>query len=360
MAFALRCTRCGAEAHDDSSFRCHVCHGILEVEYDYSKTRLPKGFRARRPGERKYLPFLPVTRLRASLGEGDTPLRSEKSLGYGAELLLKLETHNPTGTFKDRGSAVEITKALELGERRICCASTGNMGYSLAYYAKRNGIKATVFVSRDASARKVRKIMSQGASLARIDGDFNKALNAAESFARKSGAFVCGDYHYRKEGQKTVGFEIMDQLHYKTPDYIFVPVGNATLISGIFKGLREYKRFGLIRRFPRLVGVESTGADSIVRAVRNRTEIKYMKPKTAADAIAVGYPTFGFECMRALRETRGSAIAVNDTEIEGAVRTLRKAGIGSEPGGAAAYAGFIRMRKKMKGTEVVVVITGNN
>lgn len=364
MDYKLRCTRCRAVAENDASFRCHVCHAILEVEYDYKKARLPKVFREEKAGSGKYLPFFPVWRMTGSLGEGATPLRREKRLGKGADLYLKIETTNPTNTFKDRGSAVEITKAMELGQRKVCCASTGNMGYSIAYYSRRHGLRATIFVSKDANRVKVKKIKGQRAAIVKVDGDFNKALNAAEAFAKKTGSFVCGDYHFRKEGQKSVAFEIIDQLHYRVPDYIFVPVGNATLISAIFKGLNEYKRFHLVRRLPRLVAVESTGADSVVKAFVDRKDITYIRPRTAADAIAVGYPTFGFECMRALRETDGTAIAVSDAEIRKAVRILANAGIGSELGGAAAYAGFIRMQREngraLKGKRVVVIITGNN
>jgi threonine synthase len=281
------------------------------------------------------------------------------------KLHLKVETENPTRTFKDRGSAVEITKAKELGFSRVCCASTGNMGLSIAHYAKRASIKATIFISKTANKEKIKKIRKEGARIISVNGDFNKSLTEAEKFATSRKLFICGDYHYRKEGQKSVAFEIIEQLKYKTPDYIFVQVGNSTLLAGIYKGLREFKRFGLIRKIPRLVAVQSSGCDPLVSACRQNKKIKYTKPNTKADAIAVGYPTFGFEGLRAVRETGGFAGDVDDSEIEQANKVLFKStGIKAELGGATGMAGFLKAYqespKTFKGKEIVVIVTGNN
>jgi threonine synthase len=287
-----------------------------------------------------------------------------KRVRFGSvDLFLKLETGNPTKTFKDRGSAVEISKALQLGKERVCCASTGNMGLSVAHYAKKAGIKCTIFISSGANPKKISKIRAQGARIVMVKGDFNRALNSAERFARKTGAFVCGDYHFRKEGQKTVGYEIMEQLDHE-PDFIFMPVGNATLFSGIYKGLREFKRLRLIKRVPKLVAVQSERCDPLVRAFIDRKKIGYIKPSTEADAIAVGYPTFGFEALAAIKSTRGFAIGVGEKEIEDAVMELERFGVYSELGGGTGFAGFLKSyesnRIKLKGKRVVVVVTGNN
>ncbi|MDE1860707.1 MAG: threonine synthase [Candidatus Micrarchaeota archaeon] len=363
MRYGLRCTRCGAATRDYSSFRCHVCHSILEIEYSYASAKLPKNFRKQKISTSKYLPFFPVASIAASLGEGGTPLVRKSKIGAGSDLYLKMETENPTNTFKDRGSVIEITKALELNFSHVCCASTGNMGLSVAYYAKRHGIGATIFISSDADRIKIKKIEAQGARTVMVKGDFNKALKEAESFATRNKAFVCGDYHYRKEGQKSIGFEIAEQLGYEVPDYIFMPVGNATLISSIYKSLREFRRFGLISRMPKLMGVQSKGCDPVVRAFEEGTDIAYMVPRTIADAIAVGYPTFGFECMRALKETRGVAIAVSDDEIKDARKELARNGVKAEAGGATAYAGFkafSRNGRGLDGKRAVVIVSGNN
>lgn len=356
MVYSVVCTKCGSE-NSDAAFRCHKCNSILEVRYAYSP--LPK-LRKNGTGMSKYLNMLPVVRL-FSLGEGTTPLKRIGQSSRGS-LLLKVETGNPTCTFKDRGSAVEISKAMELGMDSVVCASTGNMGLSVAYYARHAGIKCTIFISRDANRRKIKKILAQKAAVKEVKGDFNTALNAAERFSRKTGAFVCGDYHYRKEGQKTVAFEVMEQLRYRAPDYVFMPAGNATLFSGFYKGLKEFKILGLIDKMPRLIAVQSEMCDPLVKAIASGKRITYTRPKTAADAIAVGYPTFGNEAVDAIRESKGTALAVGDKEIADAVVELKKHKVYAELGGGTGYAGFLKYAKcnPMKSKKSVVLVTGNN
>ncbi len=365
MDHVLVCTRCGREA-DAAAFRCGRCKSVLEVKYDYSTLKLPRGFKKKRITSGKYAPFMPYKRLTCSLGEGNTRLAKARIPDFeDVNLYLKMEMGNPTKTFKDRGSAVELTKAKELGFDHVCCASTGNMGLSVAHYARRAGVKATIFVSRNANAAKIRKIRAQGARLVEIEGDFNKAMDAAERFARRSGAFVCGDYHYRKEGQKTVAFEIMEQLRYRPHDVIFSPVGNGTLLSALYKGISEFRRSGLISAgMPKLVAVQSDGCSPLVDAYERNREVRYVTPHTEADAIAVGYPTFGFESLKALKMTGGRAIRVSDREIEDAARFLERKRIYVELGGASAFAGFIKSyygdHKLVSGKNVVVILTGNN
>lgn len=363
MDYVICCTKCGRK-EPELAFRCKSCGSILEVVYkkgDTPKLRVPS---AGKPLSR-YIDFLPVGRLSVDLGEGGTPLRTIKSDGFkGIDLFLKLETENPTKTFKDRGSAVEISKAIELGVKSVCCASTGNMGLSVAHYSRRARIDCTIFISRNANPKKIAKIAEQGAKIVKVSGDFNKALSEAEKFARKTGAFVCGDYHFRKEGQKTVGFEVMEQLKDGAPDYVFMPVGNATLFSGFYKGLAEFKRAGIIKKIPKLIAVQSKGCDPLIRAFNASKKIRYVEPVTEADAIAVGYPTFGFEGLEAIRKSKGAAVSVEEKEIKEAVMELEKFGVYAELGGGTGFAGFLRYQREnpkiMKGKRVVVVVTGNN
>lgn len=358
MEYSIRCTKCKKVA-DDCAFRCKRCNSILEVVYPAAKISKGK-IRPKKERLERYLDFLPLSSIGASLGEGKTPLKKFKT-----GILLKLETTNPTKTFKDRGSAIEISKAVELGIKQVCCASTGNMGLSIAYYAKKKGIRCTIFISSGANPMKMAKIARQGARIVKVNGDFNTALNGAEKFARKSGAFVCGDYHFRKEGQKTVGFEIVEQLKYSVPDYIFMPVGNGTLFSGVYKGLNEFKMAGIIKKLPKLVAVQSERCDPIVKAYDTDKPVHKTKADTEADAIAVGYPTFGFETLDAIKKTRGYAIGVAEKEIEDAVRLLEKSKVYCELGGGTGYAGLLKAYKQkgekgLQGKNVVVVITGNN
>ncbi len=367
MEYELSCNRCGESYQKDSAhFRCGICESILEVTYDYSTLKLPKNFKKEIHYHNKYLPFFPVKKT-ISMGEGGTELIRMRNIGWSlgkVNVLLKIETENPTRTFKDRGSSVEIAKARDLGFKHVVCASTGNMGLSVATYARKAGMKCTVFISRSGNREKIQKIRKAGAKLVFVNGDFNAALSAAEAFARKNKVFVCGDYHYRKEGQKSVGFEIIDQLG-RVPDYIFVQVGNSTLLAAIFKALTEYKRAGFIKKFPKLVAVQSMQCDPLVRAFKEKREIKYVKPKTEADAIAVGFPTFGFEGLNALKKTNGDAIAVHDRSILWTSQKLKRhMNIDSELGGAAGLAGFLEMygddMKRFEGRTVVAIITGDN
>ncbi len=359
MRYRLLCTACGHE-EEGSAFRCSRCNSILEVVEDYSGISIKKSFLKKRISSRKYLPFLPLDNYLVRSDEGATALVKKKF--KGTEVLLKLETKNPTKSFKDRGSSIEISKALEFGFRKVCCASTGNMGMSISRYAKVAGIQATVFMERSGNKNKMAKIKEYGARLIKVDGDFNDSMRAAEAFAKKNKAFVCGDYHFRKEGQKSLAFEIIDQLDGIAPDFIFIAVGNATLLAGIHKALKEYMNFGLINKYPRIVAVQSSQCNPLVRAYKSGQEVKRVVPRTFADAIAVGYPTFGFEGVRALKATRGIAISVSDKQIGDAVRHLKDIGISSEPGGAAGFAGYTRLLENgtLSGKKSVVIISGDN
>src|SRR5271155_3402940 len=185
MKYKIICSKCGTPETGESAFRCQRCNSILEVAYDYSTLKLPKGFKKAKIKNTKYLPFLPVKKLTCTLGEGSESLLKPVSFFPNVRLSLKIETNNPTLTFKDNGSAVEITKAKELGFKRVCCASTGNMGISIAHYARKFGIKATIFISKDANAMKLHRIRRENAEIIEVDGDFNKSLNAAEAYAKK-------------------------------------------------------------------------------------------------------------------------------------------------------------------------------
>jgi threonine synthase len=194
MNYELVCPLCGTKA-EDRAFRCRKCNSILEVRYDYSTLNLSKNFKKQKINHKKYIAFFPVNGKLFSLGEGGTPLKKIKHEDH--TLFLKLETENPTKSFKDRGSTVDITKALELGFDSVCCASTGNMGLSVATYAKKAGLKCTIFISSDANREKKGKIRKAGATLRNVKGRFNTALLFAEKFAKENNTFLCGDYHYR-------------------------------------------------------------------------------------------------------------------------------------------------------------------
>jgi threonine synthase len=366
MKYDIVCTNCGASyTGRDAEFRCGKCNSILEVKYDYDSLKLAKNFKSRKIEHKKYEQFYPVSSRLTSDGEGGTRLLTLRNAYKGIKkLYLKLETENPTRSFKDRGSSVEITKAKEAGYKSVCCASTGNMAISISHYAKMDGLDCTIFISRGANPRKLALIRKNGAKIVEIKGDFNDAVEAAEKFASMNKTFLCGDYHYRKEGQKSVIFEILEQLKYKAPDFVCVPVGNATLLAAVYKGLSEFRKVGLYTGETSIVAVQAKNCSPLVTAYRLGKRISYVRPRTKADAIAVGFPTFGFEGLGALKATRGVGVEVSDKEMETAKRDLSAKGVKSELGGAAAFAGFKKLYKKgtglIKDKSVVVIVSGNN
>ncbi len=354
MEYGLICTIC--KSRYDSVFGsqiCKKCHGILEVEYKAS----PKKVDIR--ASKSFWDFesvLPNGDYKHYIVGGTRLVRGESN----DNVYMKIEPENPTRSFKDRGSVIEIAKALEYGYSEIVCASTGNMAYSLAYYSKIAGIKAKIFMGEGANQNKVAKIKSVGsASVHIINGDFTKAEDLAKSYAEKHDAFLTGDYCYREEGQKTISYEVMGQL----PDvtHIIIPVGNATLISGMFKGLVEMVASGTITRMPRLIAVQASGSDSVVEAFRSGSNaIKYMKPKTKADAIAVGLPKFGLQTLDAINKTGGSAISVTDAEMERMQHKFyEEFGMVAELGGVASLAALEKMRLSKK-DRAVAIISGAN
>lgn len=351
MKYRLRCLSCKRVYNEEYPKQtCRHCGKNLEVVYG------KKGFK---PGDgssfwyyKKYLPNGEYKKYEL----GGTKLVRNNEI---QNLYMKLETENPTRSFKDRGSVVEVSKATEYGYNEIVCASTGNMAFSLSYYAELAGIGARVFISRDANKDKIRDIREVGnAKIERVNGDFNKAMGLAYKYAEKNGAFLTGDYCYRQEGQKTLAYEVMDQLPSIT--HLIVPVGNATLLSGIFKALVHMTDNGRIRRMPRIIAVQAEGCMPLVNAFKHHKKITYEKPRTIADAIAVGYPTFGEQALNALKKTGGDAIAVSDREMMREKELLHKEyGIIAEPSGVSTIAAFRKMNVKESET-IAAIISGGN
>ncbi len=351
MDYKLKCLQCGAEyPRAYASQICGKCGGIMEVVYT-GRIATPRG--------KSFWDFeraLPKGTYRHYVVGGANMVASDD-----ANLFLKLELTNQTGSFKDLGSIVEVAKAHEYGYADVVCASTGNMAYSIAYYSKLYGIRAHIFISSDANKDKIYDIRStHDAVIKEVDGDFNKALDIAALYAKKKGFFLSGDYCYRKEGQKIMAYEIMGNM--PETSNIIIPVGNATLFSGIYKGLNEMKASGSIKKIPRLIAVEAKGCSPLVDAFNLKRSIRYRVPKTRADAIAVGFPTFGMQAMEGLKNTGGMAISVTDNEMERAKEKLyREKGIIAELGGVASIAAYEKIKNKLNRKELTVaIISGGN
>lgn len=314
-----------------------------------SKYWAPKGI-----GVWRYASMLPLKK-GVSLGEGATPL-VKSNLGGG--LYVKFEGANPTGSFKDRGMALGVTVARESGANKVVVASTGNTAASAAAYAARAGMKCYVVLPRGNVARgKLMQAALHGAEIVMVNGLFDKALEYVVNYGTKY-AYPLNSFNpWRLEGQKTVAFEIFEELG--CPDYVVVPVGNAGNISAIWKGFKELAELGLCNKLPRMVGVQAEGAAPLAEAWERGLEEPLFvdEPRTVATAIKIGRPINWPKAVRAVKESGGFFIKVQDGEILKAQRELaQRDGIGAEPAGAASVAGYLKA--KLRGV-VVAVVTGH-
>jgi threonine synthase len=256
---------------------------------------------------------------------------------------------NPTGSFKDRGMTVGVSRAAELGIKTVACASTGNTSASMAIYAAKAGMKAVVLLPTGYVALgKVAQALMHGAKVLAIKGNFDDALLLIQRVCSEKGFYLLNSVNpYRLEGQKTIAFEIADQLASynaeRVPDRVIVPVGNAGNISAIYKGFREFRELDVIDDVPMMTGIQASESAPIVDAFRRGlAEIEPMaNPHTLATAIRIGNPINAPKALRAIRQSNGVAESVTDQEILKAQRDLaRLEGIGVEPASAASLAGL--------------------
>jgi threonine synthase len=365
----IRCISCGAEYNlDDIIYTCKECDSILEVimEPEVSKDI----FQCRKSTMWKYKEFMPVDESKIiSLQEGGTPFIKCDRLGeeFGVNLHVKVEGSNPTGSFKDRGMSVGITKAMELGVDTVGCASTGNTSASLAAYAARAGLKCIVLLpSGKVALGKLAQAMFHGAEVLSVNGNFDEALEAVTSLALEGELYLLNSINpFRLEGQKSIGFEIVDDLGWRSPDRIILPVGNAGNISAIWKGIREFHLAGYIDDLPRMTGIQAEGACPITNAVRKGAHeiVPVENPETVATAIRIGAPVSSLKALRAIYDSDGTSETVTDEEILDAQKLLaRIEGIGVEPASASSIAGLRKLVESGeidKGEDVVCIVTGH-
>jgi threonine synthase len=311
-----------------------------------------------------YRRFLPVGERTpvVTLQEGDTPLleapRLGEAAGGGLRVYLKCEGFNPTGSFKDRGMTLAVSKAVEAGARAVICASTGNTSASAAAYAARGGLRAFVVVPKGAVALgKLSQALIHGATVIMVEGSFDQAFAIVREIAAARPVTLVNHLNpYRIEGQKTAAFEVVDQLG-RAPDYHLIPVGNAGNITAYWRGYREYSAAGIAKTLPRMAGFQAAGAAPIVE---NRV---ILEPRTVATAIRIGNPASWQPAVQAVRESEGWVDAVTDEEILQAYRLLaREEGVFMEPASAAAVAGLLKSAKAGRfeaGATCVLTLTGH-
>ncbi len=313
---------------------------------------------------RRYLPVNSKTPV-VTLNEGNTPLIFSHSLSQatGMEIYLKYEGLNPTGSFKDRGMTLAVTKAKEQGAKAIICASTGNTSASAAAYAARAGLSCVVLIPKGAIALgKLSQALIHQAKVLAVDGNFDQALQMVREVAAIEPITLVNSVNpFRLEGQKTGAFEICDQLDGKAPDYHLMPVGNAGNISAYWKGYKEYFEDKKISALPKMIGFQAEGAAPIVR----KQVIK--NPKTIATAIRIGNPA-SWKLAEAARDDSGGFIGmVSDKEILEAYQLLAGCdGVFVEPASAASVAGLLKLNQKKffrpvggRKLKVVCVLTGH-
>lgn len=370
--------RCGATHAPEAQVYVCPCHGqdgILDVEYDYSAigAHHHRDGLGEALGMWRYRPLLPLCSDTpvAPLHVGGTPLLDADRLA--AELALyrlqiKDEGVQPTGSLKDRASAMAVAKAREVGAKVVCTASTGNAAAALAGLCASDGMPCVIFVPEAAPPAKVAQMLAYGATVLLVEGSYDQAfdlcLQAADHFGwyNRNTAFN----PYMAEGKKTVSLEICEQRGWKAPDVLMVSVGDGCILAGVHKGLRDLLALGWIDKMPRLIGVQATGSNYLAEAWRDGQDVRDKKPiraKTVADSLSVGLPRDRLKAMRAIEQTAGAFVQVDDPAILQAIPTLaRLTGVFAEPAGAAVVAGLkvaIGQGLVTADDDIVLINTGN-
>ncbi|MBS7654948.1 threonine synthase [Candidatus Bathyarchaeota archaeon] len=374
MSYFFNCINCGFKFESEEiEYYCPKCNDLLEILYNLEKLRnlvSREKLEERVLSVWKYKELLPIKDLSkiVSLGEGGTTLHKCENLSKILNLknlFVKNEGENPTGSFKDRGMTVAISKALERNIKIVACASTGNTSASLAAYAAKAGIKSVVLIPEGKVALgKIIQAIIHGAKIIQINGNFDEALKAVKELVKAypQTCLLNSINPFRIEGQKTLAMEICSQLGYNAPDAVILPVGNAGNISAVWKGFYEFKELGLIQKVPRIIGIQADKAAPLVKAFKEgRNEISIISnPETIATAIKIGAPASWKKALKAVKHSNGLLEAVTDDEIIEAQKLLaRREGIFVEPASAASIAGLKKLleNNQLNGYENIVCIT---
>lgn len=369
-----RCVKCGKEYEAVPNLTNCECGGILDIiyDYDYIKTVLTKEKMAARKNNTmwRYRELLPVEETTP-----DTPLRVGWSPLYEAHRLAKVlgikklwikdDGQNPTASLKDRASAMAVAKAQEAGAKVIACSSTGNAASSLAGNAAAAGLKTYIFVPSRAPKGKVAQLMTFGANVVSVQGNYEETFELSKAAIDKWGWYNrnAAINPYLSEGKKTVSLEIAEQLNWEMPDYLAISVGDGCTIAGVWKGLKDLYAIGFIDKLPRLISAQAEGCHPINRAIANNEEWYPMEENTLADSIAVGVPRNADKALNAIRESNGIVVNVTDEEIMAAQKLVgMTCGVFGEPAGVTGAAGLKKLCEQGvigENDTVVSVITGN-
>src|ERR1700734_2227889 len=372
----LRCRECQRAFPAEALHVCDYCFGPLEVAYDYERIAASVSRDSIAAGPRsiwRYRDLLPVDDATpVDLGAGFTPLiradRLAAELGLG-ELWIKDDTANPTGSFKDRGGSVALTKARQRGFKIAACASTGNLANSVAAHAARAGMESVVLIPDDLEAAKVTMTSVYGGRVIAVEGSYDDVnrLCAELTSERPTWAFVNVNVRtYYAEGSKTLAFEIAEQLGWEAPDHVVVPIGSGSQLTKVVKGFSELGKVGLLPGEPavRVSGAQAEGCSPVAAAFLEGTDaIRPVKPKTIAKSLAIGNPADGWYALQAMRESGGSCASVTDDEIVDAIGLLARAeGIFAETAGGVTIATLCKLAASgavRRDERVVALVTGH-
>lgn len=366
MKFSYICSECGREYEITPDLMlCNKCsanqsvdeplRGILEVKISGELTTDWEIYNLL-PVEREFFPPIPV---------GNTPLwrpeRLQSDTGFPS-LYIKDDTCNPTGSLKDRASFLVAAFAKKYGIEEIVLASTGNAGSSMAGIGAAAGLKVTLYLPHSAPEAKLVQAKLYGADVKQILGNYDLAYDLSLEHIRSIGGMSRNTAYNPMtiEGKKTAALEIYKQLK-RVPDYIFVPVGDGVILSGIYKGFCDLKTLGLTSHIPTIYAVQAEGSNAIHRALKRGKFDKPISSKTLADSIAVDVPRGGYYALQQLQQNNGFTVTVTDTQILQAQKSLAsQTGLFAEPAAATSYAGFQKVKSMLeKNAHIVLLITGN-
>jgi len=368
---------CGSVVDPDRPVtQCTECGGLLDVELSIPEPLSQEDFAANGPDAlmgsgvwryRKLLPKLPIESI-VSRAEGHTPIYWDERLAHYAGLQrlgLKHEGQNPTGSFKDRGMTVGVSHAKSVGATVVACASTGNTSASLASYAAAAGMSSLVLIPEGKiSGGKLAQTVAHGARIVQVEGDFDVALALLRRLTREYPVYLVNSVNpFRIEGQKTIVFEMMEQLQWQPPDLIALPGGNLGNTAAFGKALSDLVRAGLLTSVPRLVTVQAAGAAPFADYFENGFDsYQPITAETVASAIKIGDPASIQRARRAIQYTNGLVTRVSDVEIMDAKAQIDRCGIGCEPASAATLAGVRKLvidGAIQADAKVVGVLTGH-
>jgi len=382
--YLYKCTACNkkytsVEIEANRLYLCPDCgscktneplKGVLTVEYDYEhlKNIYSKAkFLSCTAGEIWNYPALwPIDFNKINKNDlAKLSLPSNQILKYeidGRELYFQDETRNPTYSYKDRASILVVLKAKELGINEIAAASTGNAGSSLAGICARLGLTAHIFVPKNIPIAKRTQIQSYGANIYMVDGDYDLAFDLCLEISQKNNWYNRNTAYnpLTIEGKKSAAYDIFINTKGELPDYIFVPVGDGVIISGLYKGFVELQKLGLIERLPKLIAVQAEGSPAVVDYISSKV-FEYKSADTIADSISAGAPRNLYMAAKAVKESNGFGIKVSDEEILSSQKELaHRTGLLAEPSCASTFAAYQKVKSKFEKVEkIILLMTGS-